>query len=114
MTMDCSLFEEAGALSCVLITADLMVHACALNPTAAQTNVERVRLFFVLLSRVAHRHAAALCHDPGRLTGAALDIAAAAAERRRADRDGCTLGRNRPRHASSNVQVRLPRLVSTL
>jgi hypothetical protein len=69
------------------------VHACPLNPTAAQTNVEPVRLSFVLLSRVAHRHAAALCHDPGRFTGATLDIAAAAAVRRRANRDGCTLGR---------------------
>jgi hypothetical protein len=39
---------------------------------------------------------------PGRLTGAALDIATAAAERRPAGRNGCTSGRNRPRRANSN------------
>jgi hypothetical protein len=86
-----------------------MVHACALNPTAAQTNVERVRLFFVLLSQVAHRHASqdgtSIMHSAmtsRRLMGATLDIAAGAAELRRADRNGCTLSRNRAWRASSN------------
>jgi hypothetical protein len=46
----------------------------------------------------------------GRLMGAALDIAAAAAEHRPAGRNGCTSGRSRPqRESSSRGSARTPR-----
>ena len=76
------------------------MHACALNPTAAQTNVGRVRLFFraaesgsAQTRRLRSQDRTSIMRSAmslGRLMGAALDIAAAAGELRRADRNVCT------------------------